>query len=110
MNVEGVKVLCVDYELEDDGTINEIALEKEFGGETGKLVLEPIGLQVVEYLERHFMDLFNYDYTKKLEDELDAISQGNKVWNEFFIEDIANIQPGKRLTKAELSKLPVFKI
>jgi DNA topoisomerase-1 len=82
MNVEGVKVVCVDYELEDDGTINEIALEKEFGGETGKLVLEPIGLQVVEYLERHFMDLFNYDYTKKLEDELDAISQGNKVWNE----------------------------
>jgi DNA topoisomerase-1 len=86
MNVEGVKVLCVDYELEDDGTINEIALEKEFGGETGKLVLEPIGLQVVEYLERHFMDLFNYNYTKKLEDELDAISQGNKVWNELCFD------------------------
>jgi len=103
MNVEGVKVLCVDYELEDDGTINEIALEKEFGGETCKLVLEPIGLQVVEYLERHFMDLFNYDYTKKLEDELDAISQGNKVWNELCAD--CNSQIDVLLEHSNLNKV-----
>ena len=82
MNVKGTNVLCVDYELEPDGTITETALEKEFGGETGKLVLEPIGLKVVEYLERQFMDLFDYDYTKKLEDDLDQVSKGNKAWNE----------------------------
>jgi DNA topoisomerase-1 len=103
MNVEGVKVVCVDYELEDDGTINEIALEKEFGGETGKLVLEPIGLQVVEYLERHFMDLFNYDYTKKLEDELDAISQGNKVWNELCAD--CNLQIDSLLEHSNIHKV-----
>jgi DNA topoisomerase-1 len=103
MNVEGVKVLCVDYELEDDGSINEIALEKEFGGETGKLVLEPIGLQVVEYLERHFMDLFNYDYTKKLEDELDAISQGNKVWNELCAD--CNSQIDVLLERSNITKV-----
>ena len=82
MNVKGTNVLCVDYELEPDGTITETALEKEFGGETGKLVLEPMGLKVVEYLERQFIDLFDYDYTKKLEDDLDQVSKGNKAWNE----------------------------
>ena len=82
MNIKGTNVLCVDYDLEPDGTITESALEKEFGSETGRLVLEPVGLQVVEFLERNFIDLFDYNYTKKLEDELDRVSQGNKVWNE----------------------------
>jgi DNA topoisomerase I len=86
MNVKGTNVLCVDYDLEPDGTITETALEKEFGGETGKLVLEPIGLKVVEYLEMQFMDLFDYDYTKKLEDGLEQISKGNKAWNELCAE------------------------
>ena len=92
MNVKGTNVLCVDYDLEPDGTITETALEKEFGGETGKLVLEPIGLKVVEYLERQFMDLFDYDYTKKLEDELDQVSKGNKAWNELCGECNSQIE------------------
>ena len=86
MNVKGTNILCVDYDLDPDGTITETAHEKEFGGETGKLVLEPIGLKVVEYLEMQFMDLFDYDYTKKLEDELDQVSKGNKAWNELCAE------------------------
>ena len=86
MNIKGVTVLCVDYELEHDGTITETALEKVFGGETGKLVLEPIGLRVVEFLEKNFMDLFDYNYTKKLEDALDQICQGTKSWNELCKE------------------------
>jgi len=86
MNIKGVPVLCVDYELEQDGIITETALEKVFGGETGKLVLEPIGLHVVEFLEKNFIDLFDYHYTKKLEDELDQICQGTKAWNELCKE------------------------
>ena len=82
MNIKGTNILCVDYDLEPDGTITESALEKEFGSETGRLVLEPVGLQVVEFLERNFIDLFDYNYTKKMEDGLDQVSQGNKVWNE----------------------------
>ena len=86
MNIKGANVLCVDYELEQDGTITETALEKVFGGETGKLVLEPIGLHVVEFLEKNFIDLFDYNYTKKLEDELDQVCQGTKAWNELCKE------------------------
>ena len=86
MNIKGVPLLCVDYELEEDGTITETALEKVFGGETGKLVLEPIGLHVVEFLEKNFMDLFDYNYTKKMEDALDQVCQGTKAWNELCKE------------------------
>ena len=35
---------------------------------------------VYEFLEKHFDDLFNYDYTKNMEDDLDKISR-EKVWH-----------------------------
>ena len=106
MDVKGIKILCVDYQLEDQ-IINEIALEKEFGGETGKLVLEPIGLQVVEFLERNFMELFNYGYTKQLENELDLISKGEFIFNDVCLKcnsQIDSLLQNKQIKSNNLHK------
>ena len=56
--------------------------DEKFGNEKNKLVLQPLGLIVMEFLEKNFNDLFDYNYTKQMEDDLDKISQGNKVWHE----------------------------
>ena len=45
-----------------------------------KLVIQPIGIIVYEFLEKYFDNLFNYDYTKEMEDDLDVISKGKKTW------------------------------
>jgi DNA topoisomerase-1 len=52
--------------------------EKEYGKETNKLVLQNIGSLVCEFLITHFPELFSYDYTRKLEAELDEIADINK--------------------------------
>lgn len=80
-DVKGKEIICTDFELEN-GEIFEIETKREFGNEKNKLVLQPLGLIVMEFLEKNFNDLFNYDYTKQMEDDLDKISQGNKVWYE----------------------------
>ena len=80
-DVKGKEISCTDFELEN-GDIFEIETKREFGNEKNKLVLQPLGLIVMEFLEKNFNDLFNYDYTKQMEDDLDKISQGNKVWYE----------------------------
>ena len=80
MNVDGKKHRCVDYELEDD-EISEIETERVFGNEKNKLVVQPLGVVVIEFLLQHFDDLFQYDYTKHMEDELDNIAKGNKIWH-----------------------------
>ena len=54
------------------------------------------------------MDLFNYDYTKKLEDELDAISQGNKVWNELCAD--CNSQIDVLLEHSNITKVEQVKV
>ena len=80
-DVKGKLIECKDYELENDD-IFEIETKREFGNEKGKLVIQQLGIIVMEFLETHFDELFQYDYTKNMEDELDEISKGERIWHE----------------------------
>lgn len=78
-DVKGKETVCKDYELEND-EICEIETRREFGNEKGKLVIQPIGVVVMEFLENHFNKLFNYDYTSIMEASLDKIAKGEAEW------------------------------
>ena len=78
-NVEGKKLEIIDYTLEN-GNINEERGSKEFGNEKNKLVITQIGILVIEFLLKYFNNLFEYDYTKKMEDDLDLIACGSKEY------------------------------
>lgn len=78
-DVKGKEIVCKDYEL-SNGEIFEIENKREFGNEKGKLVIQPLGTIVMEFLEKHFSEVFNYNYTKEMEDELDKISKGETIW------------------------------
>lgn len=80
-NVTGVKKTCTEYELVDC-EISEHNIEKEFGNEKGKLVIQPLGMMVLEFLIKHYDELFIYEYTKNMEDMLDNIAKGDEVWYE----------------------------
>lgn len=80
-DVKGVEMDCKEYELEGED-IFESEVKREMGGEKNKLVIRPLGIVVSEFLDKNFNDIFNYDYTKDMEDELDKISKGEKVWQE----------------------------
>jgi N-acetylglutamate synthase-like GNAT family acetyltransferase len=78
-DVNGRKLECIDYELEED-TISEKKTTREVGNEKNKLVIQQLGIIVMEFLDKHFNSLFNYDYTRLMEDDLDKISKGEKEW------------------------------
>jgi DNA topoisomerase-1 len=80
-DIKGKEIICNDYELEN-GEIFEIERKREFGNEKGKLVIQPLGKIVIEFLDKYFYDIFNYDYTKCMEDSLDKISKGEIEWVE----------------------------
>ena len=79
-NVEGKQVECIDFVLDDTNKITEIVSNKEFGNEKGKLVIQPLGVIVIEFLLKHFPTFFEYSYTKDMEDELDKIALGQGKW------------------------------
>lgn len=80
-DIKGKEIICRDFELED-GEICEIENKREFGNEKSKLIIQPLGIIVMEFLDKHFNKLFNYEYTSLMESALDKIAKGEIIWFE----------------------------
>ncbi len=110
-DIDGKEINCIEYILQDD-TIEEIEKKKKVGGEKSKLILQPIGLIVIEFLLDKFPELFNYTYTSNMEEQLDIINNGNKIWyslcdecytymNKLIIDKGLQIKKGKINSNSE---------
>ena len=53
---------------------------KTFKQEKNKLVIQSTGVMVIEFLLEHFPSFVDYDYTRGMEDRLDAIAHGNLTY------------------------------
>jgi len=78
-NIKGKKIKCETYELDlQEETINVVENEIEIGNENNKLILNPLGKIVNSYLQENFEELFNYNYTNKMENALDEVAKGKQ--------------------------------
>ena len=100
-DVEGITIECNNFKLEDN-SVEETTLEKTFGNEKHKLVIQPIGTLTVEFLIQHYNPLFSYEYTKLMEDKLDIITNNANEWSSICKECYEEI---KTLSKP-VSKIP----
>ena len=79
-DVKGKKIDCIDFTLIND-ELEEIHDERVFGNERNKLVIQPLGTMVLEFLLKYFDNIFDYDYTKNMENYLDEIEKGKMLWH-----------------------------
>lgn len=105
-NIVGKELEGKDYSLNSD-IISETIVKKQFGNENNKLVIQPLGIIVIEFLLAHFEGIFNYNYTKEMEDNLDLIAKGTKELSELCnvcYSELTNITDGlKGLKKFSLT-------
>ena len=76
-NIAGKKLKCINFSLKK--TLDEIEETRKvsiFGEEKNKLKIEPIGIIVMDFLNKYFDNMFNYDYTRQMEGQLDDICNG----------------------------------
>jgi DNA topoisomerase-1 len=104
-NIIGKQIECFDFSLAE-GIITNTTSIREFGNEKNKLVIQPLGILVIEFLLSKFNNFFNFDYTKNMEDSLDNIASGKtsliKIC-ETCVSDLKNITDGlKDITKFRL--------
>ena len=100
-DIEGRELPCKHFELEKG--IKGIKEERElltFGNEKNKLVIQPVGVIVLEFLLKYFGELFDYNYTKTMEDELDKIASGDGIWYELCKKCDTNINKYKNEIKS----------
>jgi DNA topoisomerase-1 len=83
-NIVGKKIEEVDFILkihDNNHEIEETLTTKEFGNEKNKLVIQPLGIIVIEFLLSKFNSFFDYEFTKHMEDELDQIATSQLLWS-----------------------------
>ena len=79
--IKGKSITCREYELVDS-VISELDTTREIGNEKNKLVIQQTGIDVIKFLFDNFPTLFDYDYTRQMEDGLDSVSNGVANWTE----------------------------
>ena len=79
-DVAGVKFECREYRMAPEGIITHKTVDKMMGAEHKKLVIDPIGITVIEFLLQHFAEFFSYNYTNVMEKRLDAVAAGKEQW------------------------------
>ena len=90
-NIKGKTIKCVDFELEGE-ELNEIEHSREFGNEKNKLVIQSVGIMVIEFLLQHFPKFFDYGYTKDMENQLDLIAKNEMIWYKLCELCLADIE------------------
>ena len=81
-DVRGKSLECREFVISDNKSIDSKTEVREIGGETRKLVIQPLGIIVIEFLLAHFAPLFEYEFTKNMENQLDEIATGGMIWHE----------------------------
>jgi DNA topoisomerase-1 len=77
-DLEGIKHKCIEYKLgSQNSKIITQEIEKTFGNEKQKLVIQPMGIVTIEFLLQHFESMFSYEYTKNMENNLDQVTINN---------------------------------
>lgn len=78
-NKLGVKRTYSQMKLEK-GKISSKELTETIGREKAKLTPTDIGMVVNDYLDKHFEEIMNYNFTANVEKEFDEIADGKKEW------------------------------
>ena len=81
-DVRGKSMECREFTISETKSIESKTEVREIGGESRKLVIQPLGIVVIEFLLEHFAPLFEYEFTKNMENQLDEIATDGMVWHE----------------------------
>jgi DNA topoisomerase-1 len=89
-HIEGEKINCQDYILENRDIIINNTI-KIIGKERNKLVIQPLGVSVIEFLLKNCHEIMDYDYSQHMEELLDHISNGDEDCNKMCVTYNNNI-------------------
>jgi DNA topoisomerase-1 len=78
-NFEGKERPYIQLILQNS-KIDTKTLKENFGSDKGKLVPTDIGNIVNDFLVKNFANILDYHFTAKVEEDFDAIAEGNKEW------------------------------
>lgn len=65
-----------------DSAVKEQRLTENAGAERSKLFPTDIGMLVTDFLIKYFIQIMDFSFTAKVEEEFDEIAEGKQLWHE----------------------------
>ncbi len=104
---EGVEREYVLLVLRGGSVTEETAVETT-GAEKAKLFPTDVAGVVTDFLVEHFPEVIDYNFTARVEEELDEVARGEKPWaemlGEFYQPFHADIEKTESLTRTQASR------
>ena len=79
-------------------------LSENSGSDKGKLVPTDIGMIVNDFLTQFFPDILDYNFTARVEEKFDEISEGKLCWQQELHDFYADFNPSIEKVKASRSE------
>ncbi|MDN3708303.1 type I DNA topoisomerase [Myroides ceti] len=91
-NAEGIER---NYEVMQliDGVIKASVQTEKVGADKGKLIPTDIGIIVTDFLVKNFSAILDYNFTAKVEEDFDAIAEGNEDWTKMMNDFYSHFHP-----------------
>ncbi len=68
------------------GNINDVTAKENYGFEKKKMFPTDIGIVVTDFLVENFGKVLDYSFTAQVEEQFDAIAEGQKQWNKMIAD------------------------
>jgi len=93
--------------LKDGQVMTETRTEKT-GADKGKLVPTDVAGVVTDFLVEHFKEVVDYEFTARVEEELDEVARGEQEWHEMVAEFYGpfhkDIEKAESLSRAQVAR------
>lgn len=81
-NIDPIERSIEKYTLCSDNEIIRKQMNEKSSTQKNKILLTPLGHQVLQYLLTHFDNIINVQFTSIVESDLDLISEGSLIWQD----------------------------
>lgn len=92
----------------ENGQVTEAQETISYGKDSNKLVPTDTGQVVTDFLTKHFTEVMDYDFTRRIEDELDQVAEDHKpgieVLDDFYKPFHQLIEKSADVSRAEASQ------
>lgn len=90
---DGIELSISDKDTNTNVVVEQKVIKIKVGEEKKKMVPTSIGRTTCEFLEKHFPQIMDYQFTSQMEGKLDEISNGKHIWHEVVREYYDSFHP-----------------
>jgi DNA topoisomerase I len=91
-DVEGKERQITILTLENSA-VKEEQITKITGADTNKLMPTPVAEVVTDFLVKYFPNVFDYDFTARVEDSFDLVADGKETWEKMISDFYGGFHP-----------------